>query len=161
MFEKKRWKVEFYGSPVQNIKSWEKNSSLDFIDHPFSGVKKHFLFIASPVQGVSNEESHKKTHARKKKMHPVDQWFPEALLQLYWSGYAKSKVHPPWSLLFSGLLVLLAPFRTLALWLIPLVCGYFVCWGGWGMPFEWLAITCLSIKVNTHQPFELLATFTQ
>ena len=25
------------------------------------------------------------------------------------------------------------------------------CWGGWGMPFEWLASTCLSIKVQTHQ----------
>ena len=24
------------------------------------------------------------------------------------------------------------------------------CWGGWGMPFEWLAATCLSIKVHTH-----------
>ena len=22
--------------------------------------------------------------------------------------------------------------------------------GGWGMPFEWLATTCLSIKIHTH-----------
>ena len=50
------------------------------------------------------------------------------------------------------------PFRAVALWLILLVCKCFV-GGGWGMPFEWLATTCLSIKALSHHTQSTLSRF--